>query len=46
LQARGIGKEKARALLTIAFAEEIIEKVDSKDSCNYLIEAVEAKLNI
>ncbi|QQR97465.1 MAG: Fe-S cluster assembly protein SufD [Sphingobacteriales bacterium] len=46
LQARGIGKEKARALLTIAFAEEVIEKVDSKDSCNYLIEAVEAKLNI
>jgi Fe-S cluster assembly protein SufD len=46
LQARGIGKEKAKSLLMLAFAEEIIEKIKNENCRKYLEERIEEKLKI
>lgn len=46
LQARGIGKELARSLLTFAFAEEMVEKINTKNSKKYIEERIEQKLKM
>jgi Fe-S cluster assembly protein SufD len=45
LQARGIGKEQARAMLLYAFAGEIIEKVSNERLREYIAAMVAARLH-
>lgn len=44
LQARGIGRDEARALMTYAFAAEVIERLPFDDLRTYLEERVATKL--
>jgi len=45
LQARGIGKEMAKSLLTLAFAGEVLERITEKNK-NYIEEKIKSDLNI
>ncbi|WP_291778676.1 Fe-S cluster assembly protein SufD [Cecembia sp.] len=44
LQARGLGKEQARALLLYAFAGEVLEKISNEQFRNFVTEKVEERL--
>ncbi len=46
LRARGIPQEEAKAMLTFAFANEIIETLQSEDIKAYLTEILRKRLNI
>ena len=46
LRARGIPEEEAKAMLTFAFANEIIETLQSEDIKAYLTEILRKRLNI
>jgi len=44
LRSRGIGEEKARAMLTLAFAEDVLENIKQPEIKVWIEEQVEAKL--
>lgn len=45
LKARGIGEKKAKALLLVAFAEEVVEKIKVPYLKNYLTQVIENRLS-
>lgn len=46
LRARGIGKEKAKSLLMLAFAADVVEHISDKTLKAFIVEKIEAKLKL
>jgi Fe-S cluster assembly protein SufD len=46
LRARGIGKEKAKSLLMLAFATDVVEHIANDDLKAFVVEKIEAKLKL
>lgn len=46
LRARGLGEEKARALLLHAFAADVLQKIDVAELCEELLRLIDERLHI